>query len=34
MGEKEREININVWLLLASPLWGNWPMTQAADPVL
>ena len=28
-GEKERERNINVWLLFASPLLGIWPATQA-----
>ena len=27
--EKERERNINVWLLLAHPLVGTWPATQA-----
>ena len=28
-GEKERERNINVWLLLELPLLGTWPATQA-----
>ena len=27
--EKERERNINLWLLLALPLLGTWPTTQA-----
>ena len=27
--EKERERNINVWLPLACPLLGTWPVTQA-----
>ena len=27
--EKERKRNINVWLLLAHPLLGTWPATQA-----
>ena len=27
--EKERERNINVWLLLTCPLLGTWPTTQA-----
>ena len=27
--EKERERNINVWLLLTCPLLGYWPTTQA-----
>ena len=27
--EKEREKNINVWLLLMCPLVGTWPATQA-----
>ena len=27
--EKERERNINVWLPLARPLFGTWPVTQA-----
>ena len=26
---KERERNINVWLILARPLLGTWPATQA-----
>ena len=27
--EKEKERNINVWLLLTCPLLGTWPTTQA-----
>ena len=27
--ERERERNISVWLLLAQPLRGTWPKTQA-----
>ena len=28
--EKERERNINLWLPLAHPLLGTWPVTQAS----